>query len=173
MTTSVAKSPTAAASWMAAAGMTLGDETTEVFIQQGERLTESFNDGPAQFSGTGVALIPAGTSLTAQVKAEATPGGMLTADTTTGGWLQDTRDWYAVHRGSCNVLMADGSVKTFVDQDKDFFLNPGFPIPSNLTPEQYDAIGYRSDVVEMHPSRCFNGVFLVGSRKPVPLETSF
>jgi len=87
--------------------------------------------------------------------------------------LQDTRDWYAVHRGSCNVLMADGSVKTFVDQDKDFFLNPGFPIPSNLTPDQYDAIGYRSDVVEMHPSRCFNGLFLVGSRKPVPLETSF
>jgi prepilin-type N-terminal cleavage/methylation domain-containing protein/prepilin-type processing-associated H-X9-DG protein len=172
----VAKSPTAAATWLSTAGLPApGDDKSEVFIQAGTRLTESFNDGPAQYvSGTGVALIPGGTDVTAQMAGEAAPGGVLAADDTTGGWLQDTRDWFAVHRGSCNILMADGSVQVFNDRDKDLYLNPGFPIPKTLTEDEYEATGYRSSIVEMHPSRCFNGVFLGSSaRKSKDLETSY
>ena len=35
-------------------------------------------------------------------------------------WLQDTRDWLTVHgagtKKSCNILMADGSVKVVIDE---------------------------------------------------------
>ncbi len=52
-------------------------------------------------------------------------------------YLQDTRDWYAIHGGgkkaACNILMADGSVKLFSDENNDKFLNPGFPVPSTMT----------------------------------------
>ncbi|MCA9214030.1 MAG: DUF1559 domain-containing protein [Planctomycetales bacterium] len=40
--------------------------------------------------------------------------------------LQDYRLFAPVHRRSCNVLMADGSVQTFQDTTKDGFLNNGF-----------------------------------------------
>lgn len=173
---SVGKSPSAAESWTTAMGMPApGDDTTEVFIQAGERLTESFNDGPAQYApGTGVVLIPGGADVTAQLREEASATGAAEASTSGGGWLQDTRDWFAVHNGTCNILMADGSVKTFVDQDGDLYLNPGFPVPKGLTDEQYDAIGYRSSAVELHPARIFSGVFIgADNRKSANLETSY
>ncbi len=43
-----------------------------------------------------------------------------------GNVYLDTRHWRAIHRGSANLLMADGSVRSFVDQDGDQLLNPGF-----------------------------------------------
>jgi len=81
-----------------------------------------------------------------------------------GGWLQDTRDWYAVHgsgnRLSCNILMADGSVKEFVDLNGDRYLNPGFPVSPGLFDSEYARIGYKDDTVELHPKDIFSGVFL-------------
>jgi prepilin-type processing-associated H-X9-DG protein len=174
LTTAIAKSP-AAAGWMIAYGMSASpDETPEVYIEQGERLTEAFNDGPAQFTGTGVALIEGGTDVTIQMQCESGLGGCPTADTAGGGWLQDTRDWSALHNGTCNILMADGSVKTFVDADGDGYLNPGFPIPKGMAESEYDLIGYRSDAKELHEARIYSGVFLGSdNKKPVDLETSF
>ncbi|MBN2293864.1 MAG: DUF1559 domain-containing protein [Pirellulales bacterium] len=174
LTTAVKKDP-ANSGWMSSFGLSAStNEVAETYLQQGERLVEAFNDGPAQFSGTGVALIPGGTDLTNQMACESGLGGCPAADSTEGGWLQDTRDWFAVHNGTCNILMADGSVKTFVDQNGDGYLNPGFPIPSGLTEAQYDAIGYRNDVQELHPARIFSGVFVDnGATKAVDLETSF
>ena len=57
--------------------------------------------------------------------------------------------------------MADGSVKVFNDTNGDKYLNPGFPVPNNLTVEQYSTIGYTDSVVELPAGQIFNGVFLV------------
>jgi prepilin-type processing-associated H-X9-DG protein len=97
---------------------------------------------------------------------EASVEGMLPANDTNGTWLQDTRDWYAVHGSGnklvCNILMADGSVKEFADTNGDRFLNPGFPVPAGLTKAQIAGIGYADDTVELHPKDIFSGVFLTG-----------
>lgn len=42
--------------------------------------------------------------------------------------LQDYRGMNPLHRGVVNVLMADGSVQTFIDQNDDGFINNGFPM---------------------------------------------
>lgn len=113
----------------------------------GVRLAESFNDGPAYVVGnrvnlvdggnepTGIeALVTVATSWPAEGESETTTNSLarVPADATaTAGnsmVLQDTRDWFAVHRGTMNLLMADGSVKTITDLNGDGFLNPGFPI---------------------------------------------
>ena len=82
-------------------------------------------------------------------------GSCLPPVTGTRTYLQDTRDWYAVHGGgktaSCNILFADGSVKEFSDLNGDKFLNPGFPVPDNLTPADYAKTGYRDGTVELPP----------------------
>ncbi len=132
------------------------------FLEAGERLGESFNDGPARWdsSNAAIELMPAGT-----VVQSAEPG--LLPDTTSVGtpgadgnlWLQDTRDWYAWHgTGSsktCNILMADGSVKGFLDINGDGFLNPGFPVPTGAVGH-----GYTDDTVELPPSTNYSGPWL-------------
>jgi prepilin-type processing-associated H-X9-DG protein len=168
LSTAVAKDPTTGASYLTGG---CNDQDTAVYIQAGERLTESFNDGPAQFSGTSIALMPQGTDVMAQMIGESSASGPPPASASGGGWLQDTRDWFCVHRGSCNILMADGSVKTFIDQDGDLYLNPGFPVPSGLSETDYKKIGYKSDKVELHPTRCFSGIFLgADAAKNIDLE---
>lgn len=77
-------------------------------------------------------------------------------------WLQDTRDWYATHGKQCNILMADGSVKTFTDVNGDRFLNPGFPAFQGTA----QADGYTSADVELAPGQIFSGPRLnVGALK--------
>lgn len=71
-------------------------------------------------------------------------------------WLQDTRRWQAVHDGRVNILMGDGSVKTFVDSNGDSYLNPGFPAALG-TPEQN---GYAGSEIELPASECYNGPVL-------------
>lgn len=145
------------------------DNDAETYIAQGEVLCEAFNDGPAYFDSTGdaVKLLTVGTVMTSQINTEADPYGEITNPTGTAGnglFLQDTRDWLALHGGgsqrSCNILMADGSVKEFVDQNKDSYLNPGFAVPSNLTDADYAGVGYRGSEVELPPAQIYNGVYL-------------
>lgn len=149
------------------------DTDTRTFIEQGELLSEAFNDGPAYWNSTGLAvsLINQDAILTTQVAVEKSRNIPAPFDGTAGTntYLQDTRDWYAVHGGGknkiCNIAFIDGSVREFKDQDGDGFLNPGFPVDLGLTESQYQAIGYRGPLTELNPEEVFSGVFLIETNK--------
>ena len=155
-----------------------GSAETKEFIAQGSLLSEAFNDGPAYWnaSSNAVSLAPQQGSLTAQKIAE-TSGGQLANPTGPAGngiYLQDTRDWFAVHgsgkKKTANILFADGSTRTYTDFNGDGFLNPGFQVPKNLTDAQYGGIGYRGPEVEIGPETMFNGVFLIKTDKLTVFE---
>lgn len=158
------------------------NETVE-FIRSGAVLTESFNDGPAYYDAAGkaVRLLGPGALLTVNrncERGEATTNGcplpiaataITTPATTEQMYMQDTRDWFAIHNGSVNILMGDGSVKSFQDVDGDNYLNPGFPVgleadgtPTSppLTEDDIVSVGYSSDAVELGKTQFFSGLFL-------------
>ena len=147
-----------------------GSTESHTFIEAGELLSEAFNDGPAYWdpSSNTINLIQQQSDLTVQVDSEVA-GSIAQPVAGSNTYLQDTRDWYAVHGGgkkaACNILMADGSVKLFQDMNNDKFLNPGFPIPNNLTEPEYAVIGYRDSQVELPPTTIFSGVFLINLQK--------
>ncbi|MEZ5940344.1 MAG: DUF1559 domain-containing protein [Planctomycetaceae bacterium] len=141
-------------------------ESIPGFMVAGERLAESFNDGPAYWNATSVDLIPTGTVITPATSG--TPcawcDDVLPTSSAAGNaggdgilWLQDTRDWYALHggggKGSCNLLMADGSVKTIFDINGDGYLNPGFAAVGGTA--EFD--GYTDGTVELEPFEVFSG----------------
>ncbi len=143
---------------------------TRTFIEAGELLSEAFNDGPAYWdpSSNTMNLIQQQADLTVQVDSEVA-GSVASPVAGSNTYLQDTRDWYCVHGGgkkaACNILMADGSVKLFQDSNNDKFLNPGFPVPDNLTEAEYAVIGYHDSQVELPPTQIFSGVFLINLQK--------
>lgn len=152
--------------WAAA----LGTKGKKLWIARGALLTEAANDGPAYWNAASksVSLIaPNGALLDNQIACDMQQQcGQPLGPNGTGvnnSYLQDTRDWYTVHGGgpggSCNVLMADGSVRTFYDQQGDGFLNPGFPV-AGLTSSELAGVGYTDGKVELPPGEMFNGVFL-------------
>ena len=141
------------------------------YLEAGDGLTESFNDGPAYWNGTKIVLMPAGTdvaiTIPKRLPSPEEPFGLnydgtapATTSDSTKMWLQDTRDWYSVHAGttggSCNILMADGSVSAFNDQNGDGFLNPGFAASTGTLATD----GYTSHSVELHPALIYSGPFL-------------
>lgn len=103
---------------MAPLNQSIGD------VAAGELTVRSFTPGPVRIAnGTGG-------------NAFSTPyfsGGLPREGA--GGWWQvwnrevrqDYRDFAFVHRNSCNLLFADGSVRGYRDLNKDGFLNTGFP----------------------------------------------
>ena len=146
---------------LTAGGTKQGERT---FVPSGAVLTEAFNDGPAFFDtvANNLNLIGLGVGLGLQMQVELAGNIAPPPATGSGTFLQDTRDWYTVHGGvtsSCNILMADGSVKTFYDGNDDKFLNPGFPVPA-LTQAQQLACGYKDATIELPPGEIFSGTFL-------------
>ena len=151
------------------AGVFAGGADDKVeYIGAGALLTEAFNDGPAYWDATSktLNLIGSGVSLANQLACErsepttsacAAPTGSGTSGN--GVYLQDTRDWFAVHQGSCNILMADGGVRIFNDTNRDGFLNPGFGV-TGLTDNEISQVGYADDTLEMPRDRFFAGVFI-------------
>jgi prepilin-type processing-associated H-X9-DG protein len=148
----------------------------KVELPEGMLLTEAFNDGPGFLNqdtnrivllNNGAVLnfqrdCERGEPTTVSCRPASSMDGSEETDTAGSGinYLQDTRDFFALHLGSVNVLMADGSVKNVVDNNGDGYLNPGFPVAEGLTEDQYARIGYTSGEVEMSPTAFFNGVFL-------------
>ncbi|MGQ9606135.1 MAG: DUF1559 family PulG-like putative transporter [Thermogutta sp.] len=174
---------------------TIVDKNNKVFAKQGDRLAESFNDGPAYVDTpqTRLTLLSQNQGLQMQMDAEAgliplgkADGNQVTGYTKDGQtapqpqyfYRQDTRDWYAIHRGVANILMADGSVQEFTDLNGDGYLNPGFEIPiwdgdNNGTAGEaadYFTTGYRPGPVELEPFRMFNGVFIRNNNAGKPLN---
>ena len=155
-----------------------GTTDERLFIEEGELLTEAFNEGPAYYdtSANRLALIDSvGARLDIQVDCERNCSCAPPTEAS-NTYLQDTRDWYAIHGGgnkaTCNILMADGSVKEFSDSNNDKFLNPGFPVADNLTDDDYAAIGYRNAEVELPPSEIFSGIFLLNLQKRSAFESN-
>jgi len=67
------------------------------------------------------------------------------------GCRQDLRQFGANHGDICNVLMADGSVRSLTDSDGDGYLNPGFIAGADYL------IGYERDVeAEVPETECYS-----------------
>lgn len=153
-------------------------QTNTTYMEAGSRLVEAFNDGPAQMNATtGNIQIPKSEDPDMLLQAQAEAANTLyTQDFSTGNgyFLQDIRDWFGLHRGTCNVLMADGSVKQFRDLNNDKFLNNGwtFPVMDETSIAQ---TGYKPGPVEVQPTELFSGVFLenVFQAKPVDFEATY
>lgn len=141
----------------------------------GARLGEAMNDGPAfwKTSTSKVGLMKNNYFLITDVIPSSFPkiGDVITTATITKWasataaapnlYLQDTRDWAAVHGKNCNLLMADGSVKAGVDLNGDKFLNPGFPIDTTVAAGTLkDEVGYTDNVCELNAFDIYTGVLL-------------
>jgi prepilin-type N-terminal cleavage/methylation domain-containing protein/prepilin-type processing-associated H-X9-DG protein len=68
--------------------------------------------------------------------------------------LQDYRAFAPIHRETCNILMADGSVQSFVDQNEDGYLNNGFAASVGG--------GFGNDSVEIDETQVFSQAALRG-----------
>jgi len=141
----------------------------------GHRLGEAFNDGPGfwKTSTSRLGLMKNNYFLVNDVIPVAYPkiGDAVTmasiakwASATAASpnlYLQDTRDWRAVHGRNCNLLMADGSVKSAIDLNGDGFLNPGFPVDTTVAAQTLkDEVGYTDNVCELNAFDIYSGVLL-------------
>jgi len=79
----------------------------------------------------------------------------------TGIYLQDTRDWYAWHSKTVNIVFADGSVRAIEDTNGDGYINPGFGVDASTA--SLAVTGYVSPECEVNPWEMFPGVLLKGS----------
>jgi len=125
----------------------------------GSPVCESFNDGPSRSDGAAaILLVPGGTAKSLFEISVFPKKGEIGSGTLI---LQDTRDWFAYHSNTVNLVFADGSVRSIEDTNKDGFINPGFLVdPSQAT---FGNTGYTSAETEIQPWEMYPGTFLKGS----------
>jgi prepilin-type processing-associated H-X9-DG protein len=143
----------------------------------GDRTCESFSDGPCKNDPTTVwtdwsakkwdalasepIIAVTGTQVTFSLYAQEQPEpGVAPVTGNAAAHLQDWRDMAPTHAGQCNVLFADGSIRSFKDLNGDGYLNPGFNIDATAAQTTLDAVGYRDAKVELPPEQVFSGVFI-------------
>ena len=108
-------------------------------IPAGAPACEAFNDGPSIVNDDGDKVVTANnaddpnagavTRAVLELYSPLTKGDLGTAVQ----YRQDTRDMFAYHSKNLNVLHADGSVRSYSDENGDGFINPGFGIdPAEL-----------------------------------------
>ncbi|MCA9058588.1 MAG: DUF1559 domain-containing protein, partial [Planctomycetaceae bacterium] len=141
----------------------------------GSRLVESFNDGPAKVdvANDNLVILDKGSAsgidgfaaVLYQLNRYPQAGEQVVGNESKfcrdpsglGMILQDTRDFYAIHGNACNVLMADGSVKSMYDTNGDKYFNPGFPVTAGFTEE---GDGYTEGPCEVSAYDVYFGTFL-------------
>lgn len=140
----------------------------------GDRTCESFNDGPVKNPATAwstwskwdslaaeeIVTVSSGQVTYSLYRDEQPPVGTPPKTNNAALHLQDYRDMAPVHGGQCNVLFADGSIKSFKDLNGDGYLNPGFNVDATAASTALDRIGYRDAVVELPAEQIFSGVFV-------------
>jgi len=117
-------------------------------VTAGTRTTVTMTGGPVVISSMDPIVIPGGTP-----------------ERGTGGWLylwnhttlQDYRNFAPVHRHSCNMLFADGSVNNYVDANEDGLLNNGFAATGSN--------GFLDGEVELPDYEVFSGWRLRSTRE--------
>jgi len=149
-------------------GLLPGTIDPNLRLIQGAPVAESFNDGPSISDGAAAvrqidAALPTNVSGATSNQFLAWQGqnyASVGEASIPNQVLQDTRDWFAYHNNSLNVVMADGSVQSFDDVNKDGFINPGFAVGTGAT---FETTGYTSSEIEVNPFQMFPGVLLNGS----------
>lgn len=143
-------------------GALQGDIPAPYNLSQGDPCSESFNDGPSVVdpgghpSGDDAVVTASGVSRT---DLEGT-SFLSTGDIGDATYRQDTRDMYAYHSKAMNAVFADGSVRSFSDENGDGFINPGFGV--DAAKANIATTGYTSPEVEVSSFEWYTGVFLQG-----------
>ena len=135
-------------------------------IPAGAPASETMNDGPSISVIASNKVVTAGN--TDDPNASALTRAVLSVFTeitkgevgTDVEYRQDTRDMFAYHSKSLNVLFADGSVRAFQDDNGDGFINPGFAVDN--TNATFALTGYTSSECELNPWEWYTGVFVEG-----------
>ncbi len=105
----------------------------------GTPVTASYTRGPVQ--GPGMDPLPAALGVPREG-----PSGWWARYSAT---LQDYRRFAPVHKGLCNVLFADGSVRTLADTNRDGLVNNGFAVNGG-------ANGFANDTLEAGQEQIFS-----------------
>ena len=150
-------------------GILVNTVSEDLGLVSGVPLCESFNDGPANCLSTDADIVQLIADGTSRAALEAPAAGYPTLGQTgvQDVVLQDTRDWFAWHSKTVNIVFADGSVRAIEDINGDGFINPGFGVTPDTAGDGSGATfaktGYTSPETEVNPWEMFPGVLLKGS----------
>ena len=127
----------------------------------GSMVVRSFTAGPVLTQDVpndmGEAMLPPGPFALPEAGPPAVSGTPREGPLGVGWWaawnatLQDYRGFAPVHRSSCNLLFADGSVRCILDENRDGLLNNGFTTAAAPTS------GFADDKIELPEEGMFSG----------------